>query len=183
MITFADFLTYSLATLTVAGQLIVLVLIVLVILKKRESKFVQFFTRNGIVFSLVVVALSIAGSLSYSDILMHEPCKLCWYQRIFMYPQFVILALGLAIKDIAKDSKAAFYALILAILGAPVAFFHYLLQRGVVDAGCSVVGNYSVSCASYFKMSFGYITIPMMAFTAFLMIITFLVLYRTQKEA
>lgn len=183
MFTFASFLTYSLASLTVLGQLIVLALVVLVLLKKRESKFVQFFARNGIVFSLIVVGISIAGSLSYSDILMHEPCKLCWYQRIFMYPIFVILGLALAIKDIGKNSKAAFYSLILAILGAPVALFHYLLQRGVVEAGCSVVGNYSVSCAKYFKMSFGYITIPMMAFTAFAMIVTFLVLYRTQKEA
>ena len=67
MFTFADFLTYSLASLTVLGQLIVLALIILIALKKRESKFVQFFARNGILFSLIVVALSVAGSLSYSD--------------------------------------------------------------------------------------------------------------------
>jgi disulfide bond formation protein DsbB len=97
-----------------------------------------------------------------------------------MYPQLIILGLGYFM----KDSKASFYALILAILGTPIALFHYMLQRGVVDFGCSVVGNYSVSCAKYFSMTYGYITIPMMAFTAFLMIIMFLSLNRgiTQGE-
>lgn len=179
MATFSSFLTYSLASLTVLGQVLILVLVVLLLLKKKESKFVQFFASRGVAFSIVVVLLAVAGSLSYSDILMHEPCKLCWYQRIFMYPQLVILGIGY----LMKDTKASFYALILAILGTPIALFHYMLQRGVVDFGCSVVGNYSVSCAQYFKMTYGYITIPMMAFTAFLLVIMFLSLNRGIKKA
>ncbi len=178
---FQTFLNNSLSCLTVLGQLIVVVLVVLVLLKKKNNKLVTLFAKHGMLFSWIVVLLSVLGSLSYSDILMHEPCKLCWYQRIFMYPQLFILGLGLLIKDTGKNSKAVFYGLVLSIFGAPIAFFHYLLQRGVVDAGCSVVGNYSVSCSTYFKMNFGYITIPMMALTAFLMIITFLSLYRSRE--
>lgn len=26
------------------------------------------------------------GSLYFSEIMKFEPCVLCWYQRIFMYP-------------------------------------------------------------------------------------------------
>lgn len=173
---FQTFLSTSLSWLTVVGQLIVVVLLILVLLKKRGSRIVQFVSKNGLLFSFIVVAISVVGSLSYSDILLLEPCKLCWYQRIFMYPQFIILGLALII----KDARASFYTLILSMLGAPIALYHYLLQRGVVEAGCSVVGNYSVSCSQYFKLNLGYITIPMMAFTAFLMIITFLMLYRNR---
>lgn len=171
--TFANFLTAFLATLTVLGQIICLVLILSILFKKNE-KLLNWVGKYGIVFSLIVVFLSLAGSLSYSDILMYEPCKLCWYQRIFMYPQFILLGVGL----LRKDNSISFYSLILSFIGLPIALLHYLLQRGLVDFGCSVVGGYSVSCAKYFSLTFGYITIPMMATTAFLMIILFLMLSR-----
>ncbi|MBU3668587.1 MAG: disulfide bond formation protein B [Candidatus Taylorbacteria bacterium] len=165
-----------LSWLTVFGQALVIILLVLYVTKKLP-KVTNFFRTHAILFSFIVVLAAVLGSLTYSDIYMIEPCKLCWYQRIFMYPQFVILGLSL----ILKDTRAAFYALILSILGAPIALYHYLLQRGVVEAGCSVVGNYSVSCSQYFKLNLGYITIPLMAFTAFVMIITFLLIYRSKE--
>ena len=50
---------------------------------------------------------------------------------------------------------------------APVAF---LLQLGLVPSlPCSAVG-YSASCSQKFVLNFGYITIPLMAFTGFAMI-------------
>lgn len=164
----------SLSWLTVFGQIIILILFISLVTKKTDNKFITFFAKHGFLFSLFVVFVAMVGSLTYSDILMIEPCKLCWYQRIFMYPQVAILGIGYLV----KDYRATFYALILSILGAPIALFHYLLQRGIVKAGCSVVGNYSVSCAKYFKLNLGYITIPLMAFTAFALVILLLILYR-----
>lgn len=185
--TLATIVNYTLAILTVLGQLLILKLVFWSAFKGKISglkigqfaigdyteKMLAFFSKNGMFFAFIVALIAMFGSLTYSDILMYEPCKLCWFQRILMYPIVVLLGLGL----LRKDSAIAFYGLILAILGAPIAVYHYLVQLGLIKAGCSTVG-YSVSCAKYFTMSFGYITIPMMALTAFGLIIVFLSLYR-----
>ncbi len=174
---FSIFLSTTLASLTVIGQIICLVLIIS-ILFNRNIKLLNWAGKHGMLFAFIVVGIALTGSLSYSDILMHDPCKLCWYQRIFMYPQFILLAVGMY----KREHTAAFYSMILSLVGLPIALFHYLLQRGLVNFGCSAVGGYSVSCSKYFKMSFGYITIPLMAFTAFLMITLFLMLYRRNNK-
>ena len=121
------------------------------------------------------------GSLIYSDVIGYEPCKLCWFQRIFMYPQVFLLALALW----KKDKNIIDYTALLSIFGAIIAGYHYLLQLGIApDLSCGAVG-YSVSCAQRFVMNFGYITLPLMAFTAFLMILTFFFIekkYRKNQE-
>ena len=47
------------------------------------------------------------GSLYFSEIMKFEPCVLCWYQRIFMYP--FVLWLGIAVAK--KDYRIASYSL------------------------------------------------------------------------
>ena len=41
---------------------------------------------NGLLFIWIVSAIATLGSLYFSEIRHYEPCKLCWIQRIFMYP-------------------------------------------------------------------------------------------------
>jgi len=83
-----------------------------------------------------------------------------------MYPQVFLLGLALYKKDLGM----APYSLLLSSVGAVIAFYHYLLQLNIVPSlPCSAVG-YSVSCSQIFVMNFGYITIPLMAFTAFLLL-------------
>ncbi|MGG4266169.1 disulfide bond formation protein B [Peribacillus simplex] len=43
----------------------------------------------------------------------YDPCSLCWYQRIIMYPFTIIL--GIAI--ILKDYWISFYTMILSAIG------------------------------------------------------------------
>ena len=170
-----DLITNTLPVLTLVGDVLVLLLIVLLLFlilnKSNPPVFIKklsiIISNNVIIFSLIVASIATFGSLFYSDILNYEPCKLCWYQRILMYPQALILWLALVL----KTRDALKYSLLLSLLGAPLAGYHYLLQRGVVEVvPCSTVG-YSVSCAEKFFMSYGYITIPMMAFTAFVLIL------------
>ncbi|OGZ79497.1 MAG: hypothetical protein A2312_00255 [Candidatus Staskawiczbacteria bacterium RIFOXYB2_FULL_32_9] len=133
---------------------------------------VNFFGKYALFFAFVVVLIATLGSLFYSEVAGYEPCKLCWFQRILMYPQVIILGMAFLKKDIGVVS----YSIVLSAIGVVIAGYHYLLQIGVASSsvGCSVVG-YSISCAQRFVMGFGYITIPMMAFTAFLLIIVFMV--------
>ena len=159
---------------TIIGQGIIVVLILNLIIYKGSGMLSEIISAYGLLFAFVVVATATLGSLFYSEIAGFEPCKLCWFQRIFMYPQLILL--GMAFWK--KDKNIGNYGIVLSGLGAIIAVYHYLLQIGLVPSiACSAIG-YSVSCSQRFIMNFGYITIPMMSLTAFLMIFFFLI---TQK--
>ena len=164
-----SFVNQALSILTVLGQVAVIALVILLFLRKHESGLVRFVARHALALAFLVALIATAGSLTYSDVIGYAPCKLCWFQRIFMYPQVILLGIALWKKDRAVIN----YALGLSIPGAFIAGYHYLLQLGVAPTlSCGAVG-YSVSCAQRFVLNFGYITIPLMAFTAFALIIIF----------
>ncbi|HEY4511927.1 MAG TPA: disulfide oxidoreductase [Candidatus Paceibacterota bacterium] len=165
--TLASTVNILLSVLVVVGQL---GLVLAIVSYCTDKKFIRFLGTRAFLFSFIVSLIAMLGSLTYSNILGYAPCVLCWYQRILMYP--LVFMFGLALKR--KEVLIAPYALLLSVIGAIIALYHYLMQLGIVPEGsCGAVG-YSVSCAQRFVMNFGYITIPMMALTAFLLIITFI---------
>ena len=128
-----------------------------------EAFFLEHGKKHGFLLSFVVASLAMIGSLTYSDVLGYEPCKLCWYQRIFMYPLVVLFAMALR----RNDKSIRPYAIAMTLFGGFIALDHYFLQlTGVSVLPCSAVG-YSVSCAKNFVLQYGYITIPLMALSAF----------------
>lgn len=163
--------------LTIVGQIIVAVVIISFAVKQR--KILNFFAKHALVFSFIVVLIATLGSLFYSEFAGYEPCKLCWFQRILMYPQVVLLGMAL----FKKDNGIIPYSIVLSAIGALIAGYHYLLQFGFAPSiDCSAVG-YSISCLKLFFMEFGYITIPMMALTAFLLVITFMTLLKLSARS
>jgi disulfide bond formation protein DsbB len=164
--------TTSLATLTVLAQVLTgLGTVVLLSPRLRRQLLPQLkqrLTANHFLIAAYIVALiATIGSLTYSDVAGYTPCKLCWYQRILMYPQVVLYLVALVI----KDKAIAYYAIALSVIGALLAGYHYLLQMGIITtSACATVG-FSVSCSENFGATFGYITIPMMSLSAFLLII------------
>lgn len=125
----------------------------------------------AIVFAFIIAVTATSGSLYLSEIAGFEPCKLCWFQRIFMYPQALILGIAVFIKK--KDVYN--YLLPLSIIGSLIGAYHYYHQmRPDITIPCSTVG-FSVSCSQRFFTHYGYITIPWMSFSAFV-IITLLLL-------
>lgn len=134
--------------------------------KRPDSKFVKTLATHGFVLAFIVATVATLGSLGYSDILGYTPCKFCWYQRIFMYPQVVLLGLALW----RKDWNIYFYSLVLSIIGGLIALNHYILQStGTSLFPCSAIGQNATGCSKVFVMHLGYITIPLMAFSAFLL--------------
>ena len=104
------------------------------------------------------------GSLIYSDIMHLQPCMLCWWQRIFMYPIAFIMSVAI----LRKDKNGVYYVLPLALAGFFTAFYHSLLQWHIIEEAvinCSANGN--VSCAKADVNYFGFITIPFMSFVSF----------------
>jgi disulfide bond formation protein DsbB len=130
---------------------------------------------RGLLLSFIVAVTATVGSLFFSEVAGYEPCKLCWYQRIFMYPLVIIFGLVLG----KRERITVTYGLVMSALGAFVAANHYYLQTTKTSSliPCSTVG-YSVSCADTFVMNYGYITIPMMALTAFVLICIGMLMYR-----
>lgn len=139
-------------------------------LKEGTQKFVKKYI-DEIIFLISFTAL--AGSLIYSNIIGFPPCELCWIQRIFMYPQ-PLLAL---VSFWRKEKLAVFYALPLSILGGLVALFQSLTDWGVGGSllPCTASGG---ACSRVYVMEYGYITIPVMALTAFVYLLTVSWIYK-----
>lgn len=107
------------------------------------------------------------GSLYFSEVVNYVPCRLCWYQRIMMYP----LAIILIIASLRRDSKIGWYAVPLATIGASISTYHWFLERFPnLDAG---VCDVQVPCEFVWFENFGFVTLPFMAFTGFLAVIVF----------
>lgn len=161
-----------LAVLTVSGQIIIVLLFVAYCVPRYRQKILSFAGTHFLPLTFVVALTAGAGSLFYSEIAGYAPCKLCWLQRIFMYPQIFLLGVALW----KKDRAVADYSLLLSVIGGTIAAYHYLLQIGIAPPiPCSAVGV-SVSCSQRFVMLFGYITIPMMALTAFALLLIFAII-------
>jgi len=159
-----------LAALTLSSNIAFLVLLLWFFLAKSVkglakswSKIEKSLSIKSVRLALLFSATATLGSLYFSEIAGFEPCKLCWLQRIFMYPLPIIL--GVALWNSLKDSFK--YVLPLSAIGLAIAAYHYYYQiTGNPLIPCSTVG-FSVSCSERFFTYYGYITIPWMSLSAF----------------
>lgn len=171
-----EFIKNILVMLTLGSNIILIVLLVLWtgrIWSKQLSNYWQsvhdLILKYGMHFGLVISLTAMLGSLFYSDIAQFAPCKLCWYQRVLMYPQVLIFLLAIVRAKVEIIESAKW----LSLLGMIMALYHYSLQVAPVKSETCLSVGYSVSCSSNFAMNLGYITIPFMAFSAFLLIFIF----------
>ncbi|MCA0969659.1 disulfide bond formation protein B [Halobacillus litoralis] len=119
---------------------------------------------NYLFIAWAIALAAMAGSLFYSEFMGYEPCELCWYQRILMYP--LVLIYGTALWK--KNSDVALPGVILSGIGMLVSTYHYLLQKVPGMTLGDACGN--VSCSAQYVNYFGFISIPFMAGTAFVII-------------
>lgn len=131
------------------------VVITLAFDKKRDSLFF-----SGWAISVIATF----GSLYFSEIRQFEPCELCWFQRIFMYPLAVLLGVAYA----KKDWKMSLYAAVLSGIGGCISVYHYLLQKLSFLQNHDFCGN--VACTGQYINWAGFITIPFLALVAFTLI-------------
>lgn len=158
--------------LTIFGDvIIVLAMAILAVYffgdREKVRPFFDFLSRWSVLFAFAISFFAIGGSLIYSEVIGYDPCELCWFQRIFMYPQVIILGFAL----FNKKKGILLCSISLAVLGALVAGYHYLLQFGVMRGSFCDALDHTANCAQRLVMNFGYVTIPMMVLTAFLLII------------
>ncbi|WP_455660990.1 disulfide oxidoreductase [Pradoshia sp.] len=120
---------------------------------------------NALFLAFAAGLIATLGSLYFSEVKGYEPCTLCWYQRILMYPFTIILAIAI----IKKDYEIALYTSVLSFIGASISTYHVLIQKVpfFTDKAASC-GR--IPCTGDYINWFGFITIPVLALTAFLII-------------
>ena len=173
-------LNYFLATATIGLQLVTVILLVVFLMRKKVPSF------NDIAQSVGERGLWIAFGITfvtflfteYYKILGFEPCPLCWWQEIFLYPQIVLFAIAAW----RKDTRIVDYSIVLSIFGAGVALYQHVLQmtpHGTLP--CPATGT--VSCATRILFEYNYITFPLMAFTTFAFLIVVMLLVRSRRAS
>jgi disulfide bond formation protein DsbB len=116
--------------------------------------------------TFAVAAVATAGSLYFSESAGYIPCRLCWFQRIAMYPIAVIALVAL----LRRDRAARWYILPLAVVGAAISTYHVLIEWGWLNdsESCALFGP---SCADVWFEAFGFVTLALMALAGFVSII------------
>ncbi len=138
--------------------------------------FKNFISSNGLIFALIISIAATLGSLVYSEIIGLPPCDLCWYQRALLYPQVVILAVAL----VKKNRDIYDYVIGLNIIGIIIAGYQYIMQMINYSGPCPI-GNGSIYCFTKDVFEFGYITLPLMSISVFVLIALLTYLYNEHK--
>jgi disulfide bond formation protein DsbB len=181
---FTDLLSFG----TVLSDILALALFIILVTPLRKhgwGKAVkEFFGEYAILFSFLVGLGSIIGSLFYSGVANFTPCLLCWIQRGFLYTEAVIFFFALIARKAERvkqyDHILRKVAIILSSIGGLVSLYHVYLQfGGQASINCAAVG---ASCETVYFIEYGYITIPTMALTAFVLIILFMLCGKKKKE-
>lgn len=148
---------------TLAMQVCALVLLLGLLRVKGFGSVVSFARTNALSLSFLLVLSATLGSFYYSAIAGFAPCVLCWYQRVFLFPQFVLIGVAF----IRKTRDVLPYTLVLSGIGALLSLYQVVLERFPSVAAICAPGEVSVSCGTIYVEGFSYITIPVMCLTVF----------------
>jgi disulfide bond formation protein DsbB len=164
-----------LAALGVVGQVAVAVLVVAAVFRVAGIPGPLLGIRSAVWgyelwLAFVVTAVATGGSLFFSEVANFVPCELCWFQRIFMYPLAIVTLLA----AIANDHRVARYLLPLPVIGAGISVYHILVEERVVGQTTACLISAPGGCAVKWIDEFGYVTIPVLALTAFVLAFAFL---------
>ncbi|MFA5841213.1 MAG: disulfide bond formation protein B [Candidatus Paceibacterota bacterium] len=154
-------------------QIFSFVALFLLFFRRKENiknAYLDFIDKHFLVLAFLISFFSSIFPLVYSEIIHFLPCYLCWWQRIFMFPTFFLF--GTALWD--KDRKVVRYAASLLSLGLLISlyqnFFYYFGESANIPCDAS-----GISCYKHLVSEFGgYISIPMLALTAFFALLTLL---------
>ncbi|MBI5470145.1 disulfide bond formation protein B [Candidatus Kaiserbacteria bacterium] len=138
----------------------------------------NFLARWGIWIGFLLSLVGIGLTLFYSEVLGFEPCFLCWWQRVCLYPQALLFGLALWKPDLQR--AAVLYSIWLSALGAAFALYHHALQ--MFPAGTLPCSANGPSCAKITFVEFGYVTFPMMALSLFAFLIVLMLFVRSKRE-
>jgi len=123
----------------------------------------------GLWLAFLVAGTCTAGSLYFSEVADYEPCRLCWYQRIAMYPLAVILLVA----ALRRDRSVRWYVAPLAAIGALISTYHYLVEwHPQLEGDVCGIGP---DCSAIWFREFGFVTLAFMALCGFVTVLALVV--------
>ncbi len=167
-------ITHFIPYLVVGFQIfLVFALITLLTRKSFGKEMVHWAGKHAVVLGFLVSLMAITGSLFYSEIVGYTPCVLCWWQRIFLYPQIILFIIALR----KRDRGVFKYSVALASFAGVFALYHsYVYAGGKSLLPCTALGG---ACSKVYVYAFkGLVTIPSMSLT---IVIAFILLYIANK--
>jgi disulfide bond formation protein DsbB len=131
----------------------------------------KFVSKYALSLYASVAIIGTLGSLFYSMIAGFIPCTFCWYARVLLFSQAVIFAIAWYRTWMHKvaSGEVLLYGGVLSLIGSCITFYHYYGQRFNQEllGNCEAAG---VSCGKLYFVNFGYITLPFLAFTIFILL-------------
>lgn len=150
--------------------------------RSRENKILLFFKNYTFYFGFLAALGAVALSLFYSEIVGYPACELCWIQRIFLYPQLILFGMELY----KKERSIIDFSIVFAILGSITSIYHIYVEaggtKGLACANIDPSSTTEISCAVRYIYEFGYVTMPIMALTLSLFIISILLNYKYMSK-
>lgn len=132
---------------------------------------VRWASKHALALGFIVSLIAVAGSLFYSNGVGFEPCYLCWWQRIALYPMLPLFLVAF----LKKDRGVFKYILPLALVGLVLSTYHAYVQWG---GNPLIPCDATASCAKLYVYAYGYVTIPTMSLT---IVAAMLLLYWANK--
>lgn len=176
--------TTVLAIFTVLGNMMTIMLLLAWLFDRSLfGRIMDWVGTHVLMIGLFISATSTIGSLIYSEVVGFPACILCWIQRVFMYPQMFLFGLALW----RKERMIAPYLFLLSVIGGAVGLYQWIkdmfLWYGHTTLPCPAVVGLP-SCDRLYVQEFGYVTIPMIALNAFilLMIVTWASMRKTNEK-
>ena len=173
MSSFTSTLNLLVSAFTIVLQIITVAIILWFFFSKNRASdsHLKFISKNAYLVSFLITIGGMILSLVYSDVIGYAPCTLCWYQRILLYPEALLLGLALW----KEDRTITDYIIALSGIGIILAVYQKYLELG----GTSVLpcAATAVSCSKVYVLEFGYITIPVMALTSFTFIFVVMLIH------
>ncbi len=179
---FTNLVISALSTLTLISDILIVFLVLYLGLRRLKpitplEKLLDLLGEQGLYFAFIVALVATGGSLFFSEIANFTPCKLCWFQRIFMYPQALLGLVAL----LTQDRKVWKYLIPLSVIGGLISIYNYYIQ--LFPAAAATCGSDGLSCTQKLIWHYGYITIPVMALTASILIIVLTLLNHSRSQA
>ena len=143
------------------------------------KKLMTLLSKYALYLAFLQAWIATLGSLYFSEIAKFPPCVLCWYQRICLYPLVAILTVGI----LRRDQKVYLYVLPLSITGSIIAVYQNLLYYNIIPESIKPCEQ-GISCTTKYIEWFGFVTIPLLSLTTFLIIsilMIIMIVYKAKK--
>jgi len=143
------------------------------------KKLISLLSKYALYLAFLQAWIATLGSLYFSEIAKFPPCVLCWYQRICLYPLVAILTVGI----LRRDQKVYLYVLPLSITGSIIAVYQNLLYYNIIPESIKPCEQ-GISCTTKYIEWFGFVTIPLLSLTTFLIIsilMIIMILFKPKK--